>query len=168
MDAIRPWLQNVTQPPLLYALLGVAALLICGVTLLLRGGRRKAPPKISAQEAPPADTPAQPLLPDGTAVTAHIAGQCGEQAIDERLSITGEALLGREPDCALCLASPRVSRRHVRLVARGGELWAENLSHSTLTCVEGELLLTPRALHSGDELLLGETRLTITIGEEHA
>lgn len=181
------WLQSITQPPLLYALIGAALLLLAVVALLIRGGRRTdkgqagGPPAVQAQAAPASpdalpsrktgapDVPeaAAPLVPCGPAVTARLCGTCNGHTIDCTLHISGEALLGREPDCDLPLPSPRVSRRHMRLVVQEGALWAENLSHSTLTCVEGELLLKPRMLHSGDELLLGETRLNVTIGEEH-
>lgn len=78
--------------------------------------------------------------------------------------------VGRHP--ALCdrlIEDDTVSRRHLRLGAEGGELFAEDLNSLNGTLVEGETLVPfePAQLPEGGIITLGDVVLTVTrLGED--
>lgn len=70
-----------------------------------------------------------------------------------------QLILGRDDDaCALpgAFDDPRVSRRHVRLVERGGQVFAEDLGSRNGTALDGVALTEERAVPSGGALALGD------------
>ncbi len=79
-----------------------------------------------------------------------------------RLSVTplgdADVLVGRDPAaCAVVIESARVSRQHL-LVRRSSEGWiAADLGSANGTTLNGELLVAPALLASGDVLELAET-----------
>ena len=68
--------------------------------------------------------------------------------------------IGRGPECELVLRDSRVSRRHARLTARDGLLVLTDLGSTNGTRVNGHRV-TEVVLGAGDQILLGETVLTI-------
>lgn len=73
-------------------------------------------------------------------------------------------LIGRDPDCAIWIDDPSLSRRHasIRLIADSGNPAAviEDLNSTNGTFVEGRRVATPVTLVDGDVIRIGDARLT--------
>jgi len=67
--------------------------------------------------------------------------------------------VGRSPDNDLVLDDSAVSRHHAILERIGSGWFVRDLNSSNGTDINGQRLIGERALHNGDELLLGRTRL---------
>jgi DNA-binding winged helix-turn-helix (wHTH) protein len=72
----------------------------------------------------------------------------------------GENVLGRDPAAAVSLESPRVSRRHARIVVTDGEATLEDEGSKNGTYLQGECISTPAVLSNGDEIRIGPFLLT--------
>jgi len=72
----------------------------------------------------------------------------------------GENILGRVDDAVAWIDSPRVSRRHARIVVSGGRATIEDLGSKNGTSVSGRRIDHPTVLASGDEIALGQARMT--------
>ena len=83
---------------------------------------------------------------------------------DRRLPLPdGEFVVGRGLACHIRFNAAEVSRQHLKLVARGGRLVAENLSTTTGTLLNGRKITGKTNLAHGDELVLGPRRLRIEV-----
>lgn len=71
-------------------------------------------------------------------------------------------LLGRAPGCDLVLGGPGVSRAHLAIFRRAGELWAEDLGSRNGTWAGGERVAL-RRLADGDVLRLAGAPIRIHI-----
>jgi DNA-binding winged helix-turn-helix (wHTH) protein len=67
----------------------------------------------------------------------------------------GEHVAGREPDMSVWLDSPKVSRRHARLVVNGANATIEDLGSKNGTFVGDLRISAPTALQPGDEVHIG-------------
>lgn len=71
------------------------------------------------------------------------------------------AVIGRDPDCAIWIDAPGVSRRHARIrrIPRGRRIVAllEDLGSTNGTFLRGERLATPQPLEDGDAIKIGRT-----------
>lgn len=76
----------------------------------------------------------------------------GEYRCDIR---EGDNVIGRDPDVAVCVDLPTVSRRHAVLTRRGAEVVLRDLGSKNGTAVWGKRLDAPRPLVDGDEVLVG-------------
>ncbi len=72
----------------------------------------------------------------------------------------GENILGRMDDAVAWIDSPRVSRRHARIVVSRGKATIEDLGSKNGTSVSGRRIDRPTVLASGDEIALGPARMT--------
>jgi anti-anti-sigma factor len=72
--------------------------------------------------------------------------------------------IGREVGNDLVLTDPLVSRRHARVYSRDGTLYISDLGSYNGTSVNGDPVTGERALHDGDVLEFGDTRLTLRVG----
>jgi pSer/pThr/pTyr-binding forkhead associated (FHA) protein len=86
----------------------------------------------------------RPLRPDG-------ADGCVGCVVADLFPYT----IGRSHSCDLRLSDPSVSRRHCRLVVRGGRVWVHDLESANGTFVNGERVRETRPLNDGDALHLG-------------
>jgi DNA-binding winged helix-turn-helix (wHTH) protein len=75
----------------------------------------------------------------------------------------GTHFVGREPGLAVHLDSPKVSRRHARLVLRDGHATLEDLDSKNGTFVRGIRISTPVALEPGDAIQIGKFTLTFGV-----
>ena len=57
-----------------------------------------------------------------------------------------------------------ISRKHARVVQRGGYYWIEDLGSSNGTFVNGLRIFSPQVLQPGDEIRLGQTVLRVEMG----
>ncbi len=69
--------------------------------------------------------------------------------------LEGENIVGRDPDGALWIDHPSVSRRHARIVVSGGKAALEDLGSKNGTFLGGKRLGKKAALADGDEIRIG-------------
>ncbi len=67
----------------------------------------------------------------------------------------GEHVIGRAPDCALRVDTPRTSRHHARIVVSAGGVFVEDLGSKHGTQVGARPIHDPTPLRSGDEITIG-------------
>ena len=72
----------------------------------------------------------------------------------------GEHFVGRDLDLCVPLESPKVSRRHARIVVNGHAVTIEDLDSKNGTYVRGARITAPTRLHPGDEIRVGPFTLT--------
>jgi DNA-binding winged helix-turn-helix (wHTH) protein len=78
----------------------------------------------------------------------------------------GEHILGREPEASICLDSPKVSRRHARLVVNGTSATLEDLGSKNGSFVRGVRISGPTRLESGDEACIGPFKLLFRVAAD--
>jgi DNA-binding winged helix-turn-helix (wHTH) protein len=71
----------------------------------------------------------------------------------------GEHFIGRSRRCAIPLDSPKVSRRHARLLVHEAGVTIEDCGSSNGTYVAGAKLDGPRVLDDGEEIQIGDRTL---------
>jgi DNA-binding winged helix-turn-helix (wHTH) protein len=102
---------------------------------------------------PAADRPVRPVVTDG------VPGQTPRFRLvletREVQLLEGDNLIGRDPDGALWIDHPSVSRRHARIVVTAGKALVEDLESKNGTYLGGERLEKKTALADGDELRIG-------------
>ena len=72
----------------------------------------------------------------------------------------GEHLIGRDPDVAISLRSPTVSRHHAKIVVTGGFALLEDLGSKNGTSVRGQVVTSAVELIDGDRIRIGAFELT--------
>lgn len=75
----------------------------------------------------------------------------------------GATVIGRAADAAVRIDAGGVSRRHARILVRGGEADVEDLGSKNGTFVHGEPVTGTRRLSDGDEIRVGPVTLTFRI-----
>jgi len=73
----------------------------------------------------------------------------------------GENIIGRDPEAAIVIDSPDVSRQHARLLVSDNAVTLEDLGSKNGTFVGGERLTAETAVRDGDEITVGRTLLRI-------
>ena len=77
-------------------------------------------------------------------------------------------VLGRGPDCDLIFEHATVSRRHLKLFWRDGQVHARHISRSNPTWLNGRLMIGEAALSPGDVLQLAIVAIEIVAIAESA
>lgn len=72
----------------------------------------------------------------------------------------GPNLVGRDPDCAVRIDSPTVSRHHARIVVSGGDARVEDLKSKNGTYVNGRVATEPLPVNDGSEIRVGSVTMT--------
>ena len=104
------------------------------------------------------DAPADQRRP--SAVVSACWLSCGRR---EFALTDGEHLMGREPGLAIRLNSPKVSRRHARLILRDGQARLEDLDSKNGTFVRGIRISESVTLAAGDAIRIGRFKLTFRV-----
>src|SRR6516164_4565967 len=63
-------------------------------------------------------------------------------------------IVGRSPDCGVCLTAPFISRRHCALFERAGRFWVRDLGSRNGTFLNGKPVQGDQPLRDGDRLEL--------------
>ena len=74
-----------------------------------------------------------------------------------------ELVVGRDRNCDLVLDASTVSAEHARLSYHHQNWWVEDLGSRNGTFLNLERITTPTILVTGDELLIGQVMIKITI-----
>jgi hypothetical protein len=77
--------------------------------------------------------------------------------------LDGELVLGRGDRAEIRLEDPFASARHARIYEQGNILVVEDLGSTNGTYLNEELLETPRPLHSGDRLRIGDSEFAFEV-----
>ncbi len=67
-----------------------------------------------------------------------------------------QVIIGRDSSCTIAINDAEVSRKHARLSFQGGKYVIEDLGSTNGTFVNGQRLVSPVVLKSGDVVSLGE------------
>jgi pSer/pThr/pTyr-binding forkhead associated (FHA) protein len=77
--------------------------------------------------------------------------------------LDGELVLGRGDRAEIRLEDPFASSRHARIYEQGNILVVEDLGSTNGTYLNEELLETPRPLHPGDRLRIGDSEFAFEV-----
>jgi pSer/pThr/pTyr-binding forkhead associated (FHA) protein len=77
--------------------------------------------------------------------------------------LEGDIVLGRGDHAQIRLEDPYASARHAHIFEQGGIMAIEDLGSTNGTYLNEELLDTPRPLHPGDRVRIGDSELTFEI-----
>ena len=73
----------------------------------------------------------------------------------------GETVVGRDVSCALRFNGESVSRRHMKIVRTGNDVFAEDLGSTNGTRINTKILMVRTALKDGDTIELGGYHLEV-------
>jgi len=73
----------------------------------------------------------------------------------------GANIIGRDPEAAVVINAPDVSRHHARLVVTGGAITLEDLGSKNGTFVAGAATAGPVMVTVDDEITIGRTRIRL-------
>jgi FHA domain len=77
--------------------------------------------------------------------------------------LDGDIVLGRGDRAEIRLEDPFASSQHARVAERGGVIVIEDLRSTNGTYLNEELLESPRPLHPGDRVRIGESEFTFEV-----
>lgn len=77
--------------------------------------------------------------------------------------LDGDVVLGRGNQAEIRLEDPFASSAHARIFEQGGILAVEDLGSTNGTYLNEELLESPRPLHPGDRLRIGDSEFTFEV-----
>jgi FHA domain-containing protein len=77
--------------------------------------------------------------------------------------IDGDLVLGRGDRAEIRLEDPFASSRHARIFLQGNAVVVEDLGSTNGTYLNEEVLQTPRPLHPGDRVRIGDSEFTFEV-----
>ena len=84
----------------------------------------------------------------------------------EEISLrSGENVIGRDPQDAIAIRVPEVSRHHARLVVSGDRVTIEDLGSKNGTFVGTRRVESVTEVRPGDEILVGTVRMTLVAAD---
>jgi pSer/pThr/pTyr-binding forkhead associated (FHA) protein len=72
-----------------------------------------------------------------------------------------EVIIGRTPECGICLSIENVSRRHARVIFRNEEYFVEDLGSTNGTYVNG-IKIVKCVLRNSDQINIGGVKILFT------
>ncbi|MBG0786595.1 MAG: FHA domain-containing protein [Anaerolineaceae bacterium] len=87
----------------------------------------------------------------------------GEDLVEPKQYAQPEIIIGRDPANICHLEDSTVSLRHLKLFYRNQHWWAEDLESTNGSYLNGDPLLSPVILTDGDELQLGQVKVTVNL-----
>jgi hypothetical protein len=78
--------------------------------------------------------------------------------------VDGDLVLGRGERAEIRLEDPFASSRHARIFEQGNAVVIEDLGSTNGTYLNEEVLQTPRPLHPGDRVRIGDSEFTFEVG----
>lgn len=137
-----------------YLLLGLVWLFFIGVLRMVRA--EVARPAIRAAPAPAS-------LPDTQteSVPFEMVVLRPESQAGRRYPLSKEITIGRAAGCAVVVDDSFASQLHARCFVDSGQILIEDLGSTNGTNVNGQRILGPTLLSSGDRISIGETELEL-------
>lgn len=118
----------------------------------------------SLRAAPPIDAT---VLMTGTQVQTRAPGQQNFD-VTSLFKAKSRIVVGRAPDCDICLPHPSVSRYHARLERQPAGLFLTDLSSVNGVWLKGRRITEATLVQEGDRVGIGPFLLTITLGVLHS
>jgi FHA domain len=136
----------------------------------LRGARSAAPDAAGGRD-PAASPDATGLHSASTVGVASLADRTPRLVVDRApghdpgmiYDLDGDIVLGRGDRAEIRLEDPFASSRHARIYEQGNILVVEDLRSTNGTYLNEELLESPRPLHPGDHMRIGESEFTFEV-----
>jgi len=157
---------------IMYVIGGICALLLIGVIMLLaiiHSGKTKKPDNNRHASNPEKvaggsqtellNSPNSASSDSAPCICLRNAGNA-EQIWD--MAISNEILIGRDPNCRICLDERSVSRHQCRIYYNNITM-VENLSKSNITLLNGEPLSKPAVINTGDKIKCGRLTLIVDV-----
>jgi len=72
-----------------------------------------------------------------------------------------EVIIGRTPECGICISIENVSRRHARVIFRNEEYFVEDLASTNGTYVNG-IKIVKCVLRNSDQINIGGVKILFT------
>ncbi len=129
---------------------GLYVFLLIVIVVVARG---LAPRREAARKpARPASTHARLLVVDADS-----------HGLPASFEVDGEALIGRDPDCSVCLPPMYVSSHHARLEFADGQWWIQDLGSKNRTYLNGQQVPVSEAVAAspGDEIVIAGIKLKL-------
>jgi hypothetical protein len=126
----------------------------------------------------PSPSSGAPIPPDATGLhsasavaVADLAGRAPRLVVERApghdpgmiYDLDGDVVLGRGDQAEIRLEDPFASSRHARVYRQGNILVIEDLRSTNGTYLNEELLETPRPLHPGDRVRIGDSEFTFEV-----
>ena len=109
-------------------------------------------------------TPPTPIIPQPSMQNWQLVNVKPE--INEKFTLSGEVMVGRDRTCAIVLSHPAVSRRHARITASGTQLMLEDLKSANGTYVNNARVERAQ-LKPGDVVRFGADPACSYVLREH-
>jgi hypothetical protein len=167
---------NALEPVSVALKFGFLAVLYLFLLWVVRSARRDLRADLSL--TPERAAEAHSIPPDATGMySASTLGTVGASQIAPRLvverapghdagmiyDLDGDLALGRGENAEIRLRDPFASSRHARIYERGNTVVIEDLGSTNGTYLNEELLQTPRPLHPGDRVRIGDSEFTFEV-----
>lgn len=173
---------NTLAPVSVALKFGFLAVLYLFLLWIARSARRdlrgSSTPSTSAAHGAARGHAGEPIPPDATGMYA--ASALGSVAIAQRAprlvidrapghdagmiyDLDGDIVLGRGDRAEIRLDDPFASSRHARVYEQGNIMVIEDLDSTNGTYLNEELLQTPRPLHPGDRVRIGDSEFTFEV-----
>jgi hypothetical protein len=156
----------------------VMYLFLLWVARSVRRDLRGAPAMERPSSAAAHEGPGDPIPQDATGMysasalgSAAIATRAPRLVIDRApghdpgmiYDLDGDIVLGRGDHAEIRLEDPFASSRHARVYEQGNIVVIEDLGSTNGTYLNEELLQTPRPLHPGDRVRIGDSEFTFEV-----
>jgi hypothetical protein len=160
---------NTLEPISVALKFGFLAVLYLFLLWVVRSGFRDLRGRRSLSQALPADATG---LHSASAPHSYDVAQRAPRLVVERASghdpgmiydLDGELVLGRGDQAEIRLEDPFASARHARIFEQGGIMAIEDLGSTNGTYLNEEPLRTPRPLHPGDRVRIGESEFSFEV-----
>ncbi|MFI4990440.1 MAG: FHA domain-containing protein [Solirubrobacterales bacterium] len=158
-----------------FGFLAVLYLFVLWVARSARRDLRRGDAAVMARggaDAPPIPADATGLY-SATSVGSADVAHSSPQLVVERApghepgmiyDIDGDLVLGRGERAEIRLEDPFASSRHARIFEQGNAVVIEDLGSTNGTYLNEEVLQTPRPLHPGDRVRIGDSEFTFEVG----
>jgi hypothetical protein len=155
-----------------FGFLAVLYLFVLWVTRSARRDLRRGEDALAAERGSPLPADATGLY-SASAVAGAEAAHGAPQLVVERApghepgmiyDVDGDLVLGRGDRAEIRLEDPFASARHARIYEQGNIVVIEDLGSTNGTYLNEEVLQTPRPLHAGDRVRIGDSEFSFEVG----
>ena len=93
----------------------------------------------------------------GPATAPELVLTQGTSSSGSTFRVSGALIVGRSPEADVVLDDPYASDFHLRIGLHAGEIRLQDLGSTNGTLLNGEQVGSPRGLHRGDRVQVGQT-----------
>ena len=132
--------------------IGSSAVLLLVIAVIAALKRKKRPASVQATSSPVPPSAVPQPIPSSVYLRLDLReGSCAAQEFQLQTELTA----GSDPTCELSFTAEGISPRHARIFLSSNGICIEDLNSQNGTKVNGQPLLGPTRLRSGDEITIG-------------